>query len=124
MIRTAIASGQDADILLFVIEASSPRAEKDRQMIESFRGSKGTPYLVINKIDLVKKETLLPIIDQYRRLHSFCTIIPISAITGEGVDLLLDEILKVLPESPPYFPEEVITDQTERFLASEIIQRR
>jgi len=124
MVRTAIASGQDADILLFVIEASSPRADKDRQMIESFRGSKGTPYLVINKIDLVKKETLLPIIDQYRRLHPFYTIIPISAVTGEGVDILLDEILKVLPESPPYFPEEVMTDQTERFLASEIIREK
>jgi GTP-binding protein Era len=124
MVRTAIASGQDADILLFVIEASSPRAEKDRQMIESFRGSKGIPYLVINKIDLVKKRTLLPIIDQYRQLHSFYTIIPISAITGEGVDTLLDEILKVLPESPPYFPEDVMTDQTERFLVSEIIREK
>jgi len=124
MVRTAIASGKDADILLFVIEASSSRAEKDRQMIAFFKESKGIPYLVINKIDLVKKETLLPIIDQYRRLHPFHTIIPISAFTGEGVDILLDEMLKVLPESPPYFPEEVLTAQTELFLASEIIREK
>jgi GTP-binding protein Era len=124
MVRTAIASGQDADILLFIIEASSPRVEKDRQMIESLKGSNGVPFLVINKIDLVKRETLLPIIDQYQRLHPFYMIIPISAITGEGVDILLDEILKVLPESPPYFPEETITDQTERFLVSEIIREK
>jgi GTP-binding protein Era len=124
MVRTAIASGQDADILLFIIEASSPRVEKDRQMIESLKGSNGVPYLVINKIDLVKRETLLPIIDQYQSLHPFYMIIPISAFTGEGVDILLDDILKVLPESPPYFPEEMITDQTERFLVSEIIREK
>jgi GTP-binding protein Era len=124
MVRTAMASGQDAEILLFIIEASLPLVEKDRQMIESFKGSKGIPYLVINKIDLVKRETLLPIIDQYQRLHPFYKIIPISAITGEGVDILLDEILKVLPESPPYFPEEMVTDQAERFLVSEIIREK
>jgi GTP-binding protein Era len=124
MVRIAIASGQDADILLFIIEASSPLVEKDRQMIESLKGSHGVPFLAINKIDLVKKETLLPIIDQYQRLHTFHTIIPLSAITGEGVDILLDEILKVLPESPPYYPEDVITDQTERFLVSEIIREK
>ena len=124
MVRTAMASGQDADILLFIIEASFPLVEKDRQMIESLKGSKGVPYLVINKIDLVKRETLLPIIDQYQRLHPFYKIIPISAITGEGVDIMLDEILKVLPESPPYFPEEMITDQAERFLVSEIIREK
>ena len=114
----------DADILLFLIEATFPLLGKDQQMIESLRGSSGIPFLVINKVDLVRKENLLPIIDQYRRLHPFQEIIPIAAITGEGVDILLDEILKVLPESPPYFPEETITDQTERFLVSEIIREK
>jgi GTP-binding protein Era len=97
---------------------------KDRQMIESFKGSNGIFFLAINKIDLVKKTTLLPMIDQYQRLHPFYKIIPISAITGEGVDILLEEILKVLPESPSYYPEEMITDQTERFLVSEIIREK
>jgi GTP-binding protein Era len=124
MVHTAIASGQDVDVLLFLIEAPSPLVEKDRQMIKSFKGSKGVSFLVINKIDLVKKETLLPIIDQYRRLHPFQTIIPISALTGEGVDILLDEILKYLPESPPYYPEDMITDQTERFWVSEVIREK
>jgi len=124
MVSTAITSGRDSDVLLFMIEASSPLVEKDRQMTESLRGSKGVPFLVINKIDLVKKENLLPIIDQYQRLHPFQAIIPISAITGEGVNILLDEILKVLPESPRYYPEDMITDQTERFLVSEIIREK
>jgi GTP-binding protein Era len=124
MVRTAIASGRDADVLLFLIEATAPDIEKDRQMIESLRGSKGVPFLVINKIDLVKKQNLLPIIDQYQKLHAFKGILPISAIIGEGVEILLDEIMKVLPESPPYYPEDMVTDQTERFWISEIIREK
>ncbi|MEW6377553.1 MAG: GTPase Era [Thermodesulfobacteriota bacterium] len=124
MVRTAVASGRDADVLLFIIEASSPLLEKDRQMIESLKGSSGIPFLVINKIDLVRKETLLPIIDQYQRLHPFQQILPISAVNGEGVNILLDEILKYLPESPPYYPEDMVTDQTERFWVSEIIREK
>jgi GTPase len=124
MVRTALASGQDADVLLFLIEASAPQIEKDREMIESLKGTHGIPFLTINKMDLVKKEILLPIIDRYQRLHSFQQIIPISAATGEGVDILMDEILKYLPESPPYYPEDVMTDQTERFLVAEIIREK
>jgi GTP-binding protein Era len=124
MVRTAIASGRDADILLFLIEATSPLLEKDQQMIESLRGSSGIPFLVINKIDLVKRKNLLPIMDQYQKLHPFKEIIPLSATTGDGIDILLDEILKVLPESPPYYPEDMITDQTERFWVSEIIREK
>jgi GTP-binding protein Era len=124
MVQTAIASGQDADILLLMIEATSPRFEEDREVIESLKGGRGLPFLVINKIDLVKKGMLLPIMDQYQKLHPFQEIIPVSAITGEGVDILLAEILKTLPESPPYFPEDMLTDQTERFLVSEIIREK
>ncbi len=124
MVRTAISSGRDADILIFITEASSPLVEKDQQMIKSLEGSRSVPLLAINKIDLVKKETLLPIIDQYQRFHPFYQIIPISAITGEGVAILLDEVMKILPESPPYFPEDMITDQTERFLVSEMIREK
>ena len=124
MVRAAIASGQDADVLLFLIEAAAPLIEKDQQMIESLRGSSGVPFLVINKIDLVRRKNLLPIMDHYQKLHPFEEILPISAITGEGIDILLDEILKVLPESPPYYPEDMVTDQTERFWVSEIIREK
>jgi len=124
MVSTAVASGKDADVLLILIEASSPAIEKDREMIESLRESRGTPLLVINKIDLVKKETLLPIIHQYQGLHPFKEILPISAATGEGVDILVDVILKYLPESPPHYPEDMITDQSERFLVSEMIREK
>ena len=124
MVQTAIASGREADVLLFVIEATSPLIEEDRQMIESLKGNQGAPFLIINKIDCVRKETLLPIIDQYQKLHPFQAILPISAITGEGIEILLEEIMEVLPESPPYYPEDMITDQTERFLISEVIREK
>ena len=124
MVSAAIASGQDVDVLLFLVEASSPLFEHDRKAMDSLEGSRGVPFLVINKIDLVKKEGLLPMIDQYQELHPFREIIPISGVTGEGLDILLSAILKYLPESPPYYPEDMITDQTERFLVSEIIRER
>lgn len=124
MVRTAIASGRDADVLLFLIEANAPVLEKDQQMIEAVGKSRGVPFLVINKMDLVKKKNLLPIMDQYQRLYPFKEIIPISAVTGEGIEILLDEILKVLPESPPYYPEGMVTDQTERFWVGEIIREK
>ena len=124
MVQTAVAAAWDADVILFMIDALSPPAEKDRRMLESLRGSKGVAFLVINKIDLVRKENLLPIIDQYQRLHSFEKIVPISAARGEGVEILLDEILKSLPESPPYYPDDTLTDQTERFWVSEIIREK
>lgn len=124
MVQTAIASGQEADALLFVIEATSPLIKEDRQMLESLKGSQGVRFLIINKIDLVRKERLLPIIDQYQKLHPFQAILPISAMTGEGIEILLEEIMEVLPESPPYYPEDMITDQTERFLVSEVIREK
>jgi GTP-binding protein Era len=75
-------------------------------------------------MDLVRRQNLLPIMDQYQRLHPFKEIIPISAKTGEGIEILLDEILRVLPESPPYYPEDMITDQTERFWVSELVREK
>ncbi len=124
MVRTAIASARDADVLLFLIDATDPRAEKDREAMESVRGASGVPFLVINKMDLVKRKSLLPIMDEYQRLHPFKAILPVSAVTGEGADVLLDEILKALPESPPYYPGDMVTDQTERFWVSEIIREK
>jgi GTP-binding protein Era len=124
MVRTAIASGLDTDILLFLIEATAPHVEKDQSIIGFLRGTSGIPFLVINKIDLVSRKNLLPIMDRYQNLYPFKKILPVSAMTGEGIDILLNEILKVLPESPPYYPEDMVTDQTERFWVSEIIREK
>ena len=124
MVFTAVESGRDADVLLYLIDASSPLLEEERKTVGALRGSRGVPFLVINKIDLVKKKVLLPIMDQCQKLHPFEKIIPVSALTGDGVALLLEEVLKVLPESPAYYPEDMVTDQTERFLVSEMIREK
>lgn len=124
MIQTAMASSRDADVILFMIEAVSPPIEEDRKLLNALKHNKGIPFLVINKIDLVRKEFLLPLIDQYQRLHPFEKIIPVSATTGDGVDLLIREVLNSLPESPPFYPEEIFTDQTERSIVSEMIREQ
>ena len=80
--------------------------------------------LVINKIDLVRKDFLLPLIDRFRNLYAFREIIPISARTGDGLTILVENILKLLPEGPRYFPEDQLTDSSERFLAAEIIREK
>ncbi len=124
MVKTALSTGRDSDVLLFLTEATSPPLEEDRKMLEYLKLSKGIPFLVINKIDLVKKETLLPLMDQYQKLFPFETMIPLSALQGDGIEILINEIVRVLPEAPPYFPEDMLTDQTERFLVSEIIREK
>jgi GTP-binding protein Era len=80
--------------------------------------------LAINKIDLVEKGLLLPLIDTFRNLHPFREIIPLSALKNDGVDRLIGEIWKHLPEGPRYFPEETMTDRSERFIAAEIIREK
>jgi GTP-binding protein Era len=124
MVSMAVATGQDGDVLLFLVEASEPDPKQDQKMMASVRESHGVPLLIINKIDRVKKERLLPMIDQYQHLQSFKEIIPISAMTGEGIDVLIENILKYLPESDPLYPEEMLTDKTERFIVSEMIREK
>jgi GTP-binding protein Era len=124
MVSTAIGTGKDADVLLLMVEATSPSVREDEKMIASINKSQGIPLLIINKIDLVKKETLLPMIDRYQHLHPFREIVPVSATTGEGVEVVIDVIMNYLPESRPLYPEDMITDQTERFMVSEIIREK
>jgi GTP-binding protein Era len=84
----------------------------------------GPALLLLNKIDLLAKPRLLPLMDEYSRRHSFGAIVPVSALTGEGLGELLDEMTRLLPEGEPYFPPEQFTDQPERFLAAEIVREK
>jgi GTP-binding protein Era len=124
MVSMAVATGQDGDVLLFLVDASDPNPKQDQRMTASVRESHGVPLLIINKIDRVKKERLLPMIDQYQHLHPFKEMIPVSAVTGDGIDVLTENILKYLPESDPLYPEEMLTDKTERFIVSEMIREK
>lgn len=124
MVRTATETFTDSDILLLVVEAGQAVHPEDLPIIESLKESGTISFLILNKIDLIRREQLLPLMDAYRNLHSFAELIPISALTGEGIPLLLDELWKYLPEGPQYFPDDMMTDQSERFLAAEIIREK
>ncbi len=124
MVRTALSTLQEVDSICFLVEADFPDNEENEWILENLRKITKPIFLVINKIDLVSKGNLLPIMDRYSRAHSFEQIIPVSALLGEGVDPLVKELLTVLPEGPRLFPEDMITDLPERFLAAELIREK
>jgi GTP-binding protein Era len=124
MVITATDTFRNADILLLLAEATSGVHSNDRLIIDSLSNIKLPVILLINKIDLIRKKDILPVIDQFQHLFSFSEIIPISALTGDGFPVLIEQILKMLPEGPRYFPEDMMTDRTERFIAAEIIREK
>lgn len=111
-------------VLLLIVDAARKFGAAERYALDRAEQFRGPRILLLNKIDRVRKDALLPLIDAYRKKLEFAEIIPISALTGDGVDLLLRTLVKYLPEGPPYFPEEQYTDQPERFLAAEIIREK
>ncbi len=123
MVKTAKNVVREVDLILFMVEPEEPQAS-DKYIIELLKGLEKPVFLLINKVDVVKKPLLLPIIDTYSKLYLFKEIIPISALTGEGVDDLLKSIVGYLLEGPKYYPDDIITDQIESFMVSEIIREK
>ena len=124
MVSTAMRVLGDVNVLLLLADAGTPTGRDDDFIIRSLMGVSIPVILVINKIDLLPKEKLLPLIDELRGLYPFEEIVPVSALKGFNVDRLLGVIENILPEGPLYFPEEMITDRPERFLAAEMIRER
>lgn len=124
MVSTAMSVFNDVNMLLLISDAGAPIGEDDILITRSLKDLPIPVILVINKIDLIGKEKLLPLIDGARHLYPFEEIVPISALKGFNVDRLLDIIEKILPEGPHYFPDDMITDRPERFLAAEMIRER
>jgi len=124
MMREVAAAVEGIDVLLLVVDASQALPHSDELLIERAQRFGGKTILVLNKVDKVPKAKLLPLIDAFSKAHEFAAIVPISALNGEGCQALLAEILGLLPEGPPHFPEDQVTDQPERFLASEIIREK
>ena len=125
MNETSFASIPDADIILFVIEATSDDIGKgDSMILQKIKDSKRKTILIINKIDLVKREKLLNLIDIYRKEYEFEAVIPISATNAKYREIILDEIEKNLKEGPAYYDIEEYTDQTMRQLAEETIREK
>jgi len=112
----------ERDLILVIADVTHKFAESDEYVVDLVKKAGGRAFLLLNKIDLVAKAALLPIIERYRQLHPWEEIIPISAAKRDGLDALLDAIVRVLPEGPHYFPGDQVTDQPERFLAAEIVR--
>ncbi len=125
MIQTAFTSTKDVDLILFIIEATSKEIGKgDNLILEKIKEANKKTILVINKIDLVKKEELLKLIDIYSKEYNFEAIVPISAKTGEKNEELLAEIENFLEEGPKYYDEETYTDQTIRMIVEEVVREK
>jgi GTP-binding protein Era len=124
MVKSAMGTFAEVDVLLLLVEADRGLRDEDSLIIDSLKTIKIPVILVINKIDLVQKETLLPLIDTFKDLYAFEEIIPISATRGFGVDRLTDILWRLLPEGPKLFPDDMITDRSERFIAAEIIREK
>jgi GTP-binding protein Era len=123
MVRSARQVLEEIDVALFVAEAGR-QTEKDRIIIESLTHVDKPVFLVINKIDEVKKQDILPMMDRYKELFHFREIIPVSALKGEGIGIVLEKLLEYLPAGPKYYPDDIVTDQIERFMAAEIIREK
>lgn len=125
MVETSFTSLKDADVILFLIEADSKEIGRgDSRILEKIKEANKKTILIINKIDLVKKEELLKLIELYSKEYQFEAIIPISALQEKYKDVILDEIEKKLKEGPAYYDIEEYTDQTLRQLAEETIREK
>lgn len=125
MVETALTTLGEVDAVAFLIDATEPGRETDRFIIENLSRTQTPVILVINKIDLVKnKPDLLPVIQRYSEALEFKAVVPVCALSGEGVGALLGEIQKLLPEGPSYYPEDQFTDKPERFLVAELIREK
>lgn len=123
MVKIALHSLNDVDIVLFMVEPHEPK-KGDKIIIDMLKKATTPVLLLINKIDTIKKADILPVIDKFKNHSFFKEIIPISALKHDGISLLLDRICKYLPEGPKYYPDDLITDQLERFMVSEIVREK
>jgi len=124
MMQEVAAALEGIDVLLLMVDASRMHPHADDLLLEKARRFHGKTILALNKVDRLPKPKLLPLIDAFRKAFEFAAILPVSALKGGGCEELLEEILKQLPEGDPYFPEDQVTDQPERFLAAEIIREK
>jgi len=112
------------DVLALILDVSEDIGKGDRHAIERAARFEGTRILLLNKVDRILKDSLLPIIESVGKLTDFAEIIPISALTGDGVDRVLEKFIEHLPSGEPHFPADQYTDQPERFLAAELIREK
>jgi GTP-binding protein Era len=124
MVDAAVDTVGEVDVLGLVVDVTEPPGKGDRYVLDIVKDAKAPVFLILNKIDLIKKNRLLPLIQQYASLGTFAEIVPVSATTGDNVDRLEKAIIDRLPEGEPVYPPDYLTDQPERFFAAEIVREK
>jgi len=124
MMHEVAAAVEGIDLLVLIVDASRVSRHTDAMLIEKAQRFRGKTILVLNKVDAVRKPDLLPLIERFNKEFDFAAIVPLSALKGTGCNDLIDEIFRHLPHGDPFFPEDQVTDQPERFLAAEIVREK
>ncbi|MBR7554332.1 GTPase Era [Allobacillus sp. GCM10007491] len=124
MVKSSIDTLNEVDAIMFMVNAKEGYGKGDEFIIEKLKNISQPVLLVINKIDEVHPDELLPLIDQYREKLQFAEVVPISALHGNNVERLLEVLVDQLPEGPQYYPEDHVTDHPERFIISELIREK
>lgn len=125
MMREALGTLEDVDVIVYLVDARDSKiGPGDASIIEELEKVSTPVILLINKIDLIDKHLLLPLIDEYSKAYDFKEIIPVSALEGKTRAIVLDEIYKYLPEGEKYYPDDMLTDQSQRVLAQELIREK
>lgn len=124
IVGEAVAAMGEGDVVLFMVDVAHSDAASEVLLLEKLKAIKQPVVLALNKIDLVPKETLLVQLDKWQNAHKFDALVPISATRGHQVDELIKAMEALLPEGPPLFPEDTLTDVPEKFIAAEIIREK
>jgi GTPase len=124
MVNVALEAMRQVDVLCLLVDASVKAGPGDRYMLDLVRDVKTPTILALNKVDVIAKNRLLPVIDHYRKAHPFVEIVPLSATDGTNVEVLEKLFLQYLPEGEPLYPPEYLTDQTDRFFVAEIVREQ
>lgn len=124
MVSSAFSAFREVDVILFMVNVAEKRGPGDNFIMERLKTAKSPVFLVLNKIDKIHPDQLLPIIEDYRSLVDFAQVIPISASEGNNVDTLLAELQNYLPVGPQFYPDDQVTDHPEYFIVSELIREK
>jgi GTP-binding protein Era len=124
MVDVAVDTIREVDVLCLVVDVTEPVGKGDRFVLDLVKDAKAPVFLILNKIDLIKKARLLPLMQQYSEMGTFAEIVPVSAGTGDNVDRLERAIIDRLPEGEALYPADYLTDQPERFFAAEIVREK
>lgn len=124
MLKAAEGTLKEVDAIFFVIDATEKFGGGEKYILEKLSATTQPVILVINKIDLLDREKILPIIAEYSARYNFAATVPISAATGENTDALINEAKKFLPSGPKYYPADMVTDQPERLIIAELVREQ